>query len=105
MRQGGYRVNNLVGINEAFANLDQATAEDRAAVNNLTDANTHLAIQVSKEANHMANKDTNIETMTKLIQQIQGEIKTLKTKQAGKITKIPDSSSYKKENWWRNIYC
>ena len=46
-RQGGYGSNNLVGIQEAFTILAQATAEDRAAVTNLTDANRHLAAQFS----------------------------------------------------------
>ena len=41
--QGGYRANNLVGMEEAFANLSQATSEDRAAVTYLTDANMNLA--------------------------------------------------------------
>ena len=67
MRQGGYRVNNLVGINEAFSNLDQATAEDRAAVNNLTDANKHLQNKVAEKANNMATRDAAINTIKKLI--------------------------------------
>ena len=41
-RQGGYGAKNLVGIEEAFANLAQATAEDRAEVNNLNYSNNHL---------------------------------------------------------------
>ena len=37
----------MVVIEEAFANLVQATAEDRAEVTNLADANRHLASQVA----------------------------------------------------------
>ena len=63
-----------MGIEEALANLAQATEEDRAAVTNLTDSNRHLATQVGKQANHMATKDNTMERMTKLIQQIHGRI-------------------------------
>ena len=94
-----------MGIKEAFANLAQATAEDRAAVTNLTGSNKNLATQVAKQSNHMATKDDAMETMEKLIQQIHGEIKTLKTEQAGQSTKKPDSSSYKKGNGCSNKYC
>ena len=63
-----------MGIKESFINLAQATAEDRAEVNNLTDVNRHLATQVAKQANNMATKDATMKTMTKLIQPLQGEI-------------------------------
>ena len=59
-------------------------------------------ISIGKSNNHMATKDSATETMEKLIQQLQGEIRTLKTKQAGQITKKHDSLSYKKEKWWSN---
>ena len=103
--QGGYRTNNLVGIEEAFANFAQETAEDRAEVTSLADANIHLATQVAKQANHISTKYAAMDTMTKLVQQLQGEIKTLKTEQVGQSTKKPDSLSYKKENWRINKYC
>ena len=45
-RQGGYGSNNLVGIEEDFANLAQATAEYMEAVTNLTGANMNLTTQV-----------------------------------------------------------
>ena len=96
--QGGYVPNNLVGINKAFAKPAQARLEDRAAVTNLADANIHLATQMAAQANKMVTKDSAMETMSKLIQQLQGEIKTLKSKQAGQSTKKPNSSSYKKVN-------
>ena len=72
---------------------------------NLTDANRHLATQVAAPANNMATKDAAMETISKLIQQLQGEIKTLKLKQAGQSTKKPNSLSYEKGNWWSNKYC
>ena len=43
-RKDRYGANNLVRIKEAFANLAQATDEDRASVTNLTDANMNLVI-------------------------------------------------------------
>ena len=62
-----------MGIKESCANLEQATAEDREEVTNLTDANIHLSTQVVAQANNMTTKDAAIETMQKLIQQLQGE--------------------------------
>ena len=56
LRKGGYRAKNLVGIKETFSNISQETAEDRAEVTNLTDANIHFATNVSEQANHMATK-------------------------------------------------
>ena len=53
----------------------------------------------------MGTKDIAMETITKLIQQLQGEIKTLNTKQAGQSTKKPDSASYNKGNLWSNKHC
>ena len=105
MSQGGYGANNLVGIKEDFANLDQATAEDRAAVTNLTDANKNLITQVTKQANHSETKDASIETMHKFIQKTHGDIKTLTTRQAGQSTKKNGSLGYKKGSWWSSPYC
>ena len=82
-RQGGYEANNLVGIKEAFTNFAQATEEERVAVNNLTDANRNLVTQVAAQANNTVTKDAAMETMSKSIQQLQGEIKTLKSKKSG----------------------
>ena len=59
-------------IKEDFTNLAQATAEDRASVTNLTDANRHPATQVAAQANNMTTKDSAMETMQKIIQQLQG---------------------------------
>ena len=52
----------------------------------------------------MATKDAAIETMQKLVHQFQGEIKTLKTKLSGQVTKKIDTSGYKKGNWCINCY-
>ena len=70
-RQGGYRANNLVGIEEALANLYQVTAKDRVAVTNLNDSNRHISTQVDEQANTMVTKDAAMEKMTKLIKQLQ----------------------------------
>ena len=48
---------------EPFANPAQENTEDRAEVNNLTDANMNLTTRVAKQANHMATKDAAIATM------------------------------------------
>ena len=72
-----------MGIKEAFVNLAHETAEDRAAVTNLTDTNVHLAAQVAYQTNNMTTKDASMETIQKIIIQLQGELKTLKSKQAG----------------------
>ena len=61
-----------MGIEEAFTNLAQATAEDRSVVTNLTDKNRHLAAQVSAQTNNMMTKDSDMETMQKIILQLQG---------------------------------
>ena len=57
MRQVSYGANNLVGIEEAFTNLAQATAEYMAAVTNFTEAKIHYATQVANQANRMAKND------------------------------------------------
>ena len=54
-------------IKKDFANLAQATAEDREAVNNLTEANRHLETQLATQANNMATKDATMDKMSKLI--------------------------------------
>ena len=43
--------------------------------------------------------------MQKTISQLQGGIKTLKSKLSGQATKKPDTSGYKKCNWCSNPYC
>ena len=52
----------------------------------------------------MATKDAAIEIMKKLIQKLQGDIKTLKTRRLGQSTKKTDSSRYKKGSWRSNSY-
>ena len=89
-----------MGIKEAFENLTQSMVEDRTEVTNLTDANRHLATQVCAQSNNMTTKDAAIEIMSKLMQQLQGEIKTLKSKQAIQTTSKTNPSSYNKVNWW-----
>ena len=63
-----------------------------------------MSTQVAAKANKMATKDSAMETMSKLIQQLQGEIKTLKSKQSGQSTNKPDTSGYNKGSWWGNPY-
>ena len=57
-----------------------------------------------KQSNRLATNDTAIETMQKLIQKLQGEIKTLKTSQEGHSNKKTISLGYKKWSLWSNPY-
>ena len=104
MRHGVCEDNNLVGIEEAFANLTQATTDYRAAVTDFTDANMNLTTPVSEHGNNMATQDTEIAIIQKTTSQLQGYIKTLKSKLPGQATKKPDTYGYKKGNWWSNPY-
>ena len=104
MHQVGYGANNLVGTEEALANLVQASAEFWASVTYLTDTNMNLTTQVAENSNNTATKDAAMATMQKTISQIQGEFKTLKRKISGQATKKPDTYGYKKGNWWSNPY-
>ena len=82
-----------MGIEEAFTNLAHATADDRAEVTNLTEANRHLTSQVAAQANNMTTNDAAMETMQNIIQQLQGELKTLNSKQEGQSTNNSNPSS------------
>ena len=70
--QGVYRANILVRIEEAFANLTQSIAEDRASVTNLSGSNMNLKTQVAEYANHMANNESAMAKMQKKIIQMKG---------------------------------
>ena len=94
-----------MGIEEACTNIAQATTEDREAVNNLTDANRHLAAQVSAQANNTMTKDSAMETTQKIILQLQGELKTLKAKKLGQSTNNATPSSNNKGNCLKRKYC
>ena len=78
--------------------------EDREALTNIADANIHVETQVSEKSNTMTTKDAAMEVMQNRIQKLQGEIKTLKSIQAGQSTKKSSPSGYKKGNWWSIKY-
>ena len=59
---------------------------------------------MAAQANNMTTKDTAMETMQKIILQLQGELKILKAKKSGQIMKNANLSSYKKGNWRRSKY-
>ena len=59
---------------------------------NLTGANMNLTNQVAKYANHLATKDSDMAVLKKILIQIQGEIKILKSKLSGKHSKIPGAT-------------
>ena len=99
MLQGSYRANNLVGIEEYLAKLSQETAEDRTEVTDLTGANMNLPMKVLEYTNHMATKGSSMATIQKTINQIHGEIKTLKRKLLGHPTKKQEATSHRKGNW------
>ena len=71
---------------------------------NLTDSNRYLEAQVAEQAKNMTTNYSAMETMQKIIQQLQGERKTLKSKKSGQSTNNANPSSYKKVNWWRIKY-
>ena len=93
-----------MGIKESFKNPDQATAEDKAEVTKPTDAKRHLAAQVSPQSNNMTTKDASMETTHKIILQLQGELNTLREKQAGQSTNNTNPSGNNKGNWWKSKY-
>ena len=66
---------------------------------NLTGAKMNLTTQVSEYANHLATKYSAMATMQKTISQLQGGIKTLKSKLAGQNIKIPDATMPNKVKW------
>ena len=72
VRYGGYRANNLVGIEEEFTNLDQATAYDRAEVTNLTKYNVTLTSQVAEYANNLSTREAENAALHKTISKING---------------------------------
>ena len=88
----------MVGIDEAFSNLAQATLEERVSLTNLTGTNINLKNQVTEYANNMDTKDSVMATTQKTIIQPQGEIKTPKSKMVGHPTKRPDATIHNKGN-------
>ena len=64
----------------AFANLAQAIAEDRAAVTNLTTANSILTEQVALYANRLSTKEAYIMSLQTAMRNLQGKLKNLKAK-------------------------
>ena len=71
---------------------------------NLTDANMNLENQVADKANHMATNDAAIETMKKVVQKLQWDIKTPTTRKSGQSTKKTGSSVLKKGIWRNSPY-
>ena len=79
-RQGNYGANHMVGIEEAFSNLAQATTEDRSVVVNSTGVNDSLTAQVAEYVKHLSVKYSDIAALTKQIANLQGKVKNLKGK-------------------------
>ena len=80
MPQGGHGLNNLVGIEEDFTNLVQATAEERVAVTNLTDINILLSAYIAEYAENLFTKESKLASVHKAIANLQDEIKNLNNK-------------------------
>ena len=95
LRQGGYKANDLIGIEEEFSNLDQVKAKDRTTMTNLNVTNINLTNQVVEYTNHPETKEYEMTALTKTTSQIQGKIKPLKSKLAGHNTKRPISTQKK----------
>ena len=68
--------NNLVGMQDEFSNLEQATLEDQVAVTNLKYVNTTLTDQVALYTNHLSSKDAENSTLQREVLNLQGENKT-----------------------------
>ena len=66
----------------AFANLEQATAEDQSAVTHPTMANITLAEQVALYANRLSTKEDDNMALRTDIKNLQGEVKNLKAEVA-----------------------
>ena len=65
-----------------FANLVQATAEDRTAVTNLTTANRILTEQVALYDNRLSTKETDNMALQTATRNLQGVLKNLKAEVA-----------------------
>ena len=62
----------------AFANMAQATAEDCAAVTNLTTANNTLTEKVALYAKHLSTKEADNRALKTAMSNLQEELKNLK---------------------------
>ena len=83
--QRGYHngdAKNAVEMSMTFANLALATADNRAAVNNLTTENSTLNEQVSLYANRLSTKEVDTMALQTAMRNIQGELKNLKSEVA-----------------------
>ena len=82
--QGGYSntggSDNAMEIPQAFANLSQVTAEDRAAVTNLTTAKLTLSKQVALYANRLSTKEAYNAGLHTAVNNPQGEVKISRQK-------------------------
>ena len=61
-------------IKEAFDNLAQAAAENRATVANLTDSNISFTAQVAEYAKNLLVKESEMAALHKTFSNLQGEI-------------------------------
>ena len=108
----------------AFANLEQATAEDCAAVTNLTTANSTLTEQVALYANRLSTKEADNMALQNAMRNLQGELNNLKAEVASLKNSghSGGAGAAKKENgrlvpkweikgqshhptWWSTTYC
>ena len=94
MCQGGYGVNILVSIEEAFINLAHVIVEEKEEVNNLTGAKMNLMTQVAEYANHLETKYSTMATIQETISHLQGKIKPLKSKLSGQTTNKTCTTQY-----------
>ena len=71
-------MNDVTAISVAFANLAQATAEDRAAVTNLTTTNSTIIEKVALYSNRLSTKEADNMALQTAVMNFQVELKTLK---------------------------
>ena len=69
---------NAMGSQEAFDNLEQATAEDCAAVINLTIENSNLSYKVALYTNRLCTKEADNEALHTSVRNLQVEVKNIK---------------------------
>ena len=67
-----------MGIQDAFANLAQVTAEDQSTFTNLTTKKSTLTEKVSLYDNHLSTKDLDNGALKEAARDIQGDFKNLK---------------------------
>ena len=83
-----------------FANLAQATSEDRVAITNLTTENSNLTEQVTLYANCLSTKEAYNMALQTAMRNLQGGLKNLKSEVASlkKLVHSGGAGAFNKDN-------